>query len=156
MRRRNPIKSSNPRQDTEDAVREVRAIYAELESNPPERNCTLQTECCRFHLTGRTPVLTKGEAFTAAKAVKASGRKELPKRDDGACPLIHHATHKCKINELRPFGCRTHFCDAAGGPYTRREVSDHIRRLEAIDERLGGDGGRDITVAVRDALRELG
>lgn len=155
MRRRNPIKSSDPRRVTEEAVAEVRAIYAELEANPPERNCTLQTECCRFHLTGRTPVLTKGEAFTAAKAVRAAGRRELPKRDDGACPLLHPLTSRCMIYEGRPFGCRTHFCDAAGGPYTRREVSDHIRRLEEIDERLGGDGGRDITVAIRDALEEI-
>jgi hypothetical protein len=59
------------------------------------------------------------------------------------------------IYEGRPFGCRTHFCDAAGGPYTRREVTAHIRKLEEIDERLGGDGGRDITVAIRDALEEI-
>jgi hypothetical protein len=59
------------------------------------------------------------------------------------------------IYEGRPFGCRTHFCVAAGGPYTRKEVTDWIRRLEEIDERLGGDGGRDITVAIRDALEDL-
>jgi Fe-S-cluster containining protein len=155
MRRRNPIKSSDPRRDTEEAIAGVRAIYAELEANPPPRNCTLHTECCRFHLTGRTPVLTKGEALTAAKAVRAAGRRELPKREDGACPLLHPVTSKCMIYEGRPFGCRTHFCEAAGGPYARREVSDQIRRLEEIDERLGGDGGRDISVAIRDALEEI-
>lgn len=155
MRRRNPFKSPDPRRDTEEAITGVRAIYAELEANPPERNCTLLTECCRFQLTGETPVLTKGEALTAAKAVRAAGRKELPKRDDGACPLLHPVTSKCMIYAGRPFGCRTHFCEAAGGPYTRKEVTGHIRRLEEIDERLGGDGGRDITVAIRDALEEI-
>ena len=45
MRRRNPIKSSDPRRVTEEAVEQVHAIYAELEAHPPERNCTLQTEC---------------------------------------------------------------------------------------------------------------
>ena len=155
MRRRNPIKSSDPRKVTEEAVLQVRAIYAELQANPPERNCTLQTGCCRFHLTGRTPVLTKGEAFTAAKAVRASGRRELPKRDDGACPLLHPVTGKCMIYEGRPFGCRTHFCEAAGGPYARRDVAELIRRLDDIDERLGGEGTREIGAALRDALEEI-
>jgi Fe-S-cluster containining protein len=155
VRKRNPHKTSDPRRDTEEAVAGVRRIYAELKANPPDRNCTLRTECCRFQLTGQTPVLTKGEALTAAKAVRAAGRTELPKREDGACPLLHPFTSRCMIYEGRPFGCRTHFCEAAGGPYSRKEVSEWIRQLEEIDERLGGDGGRDITVAIRDALEEI-
>ena len=61
------------------------------------------------------------------------------------------------MHDLRraSFGCRTHFCESAGGPYSRKEVSEWIRRLEDIDERLGGDGGRDISVAIRDALEDL-
>jgi Fe-S-cluster containining protein len=155
MRRRNPHKTSDPRRETEEAVAAVRKVYAELAANPPERNCTLLTECCRFQITGMTPMLTKGEALTAAKAVRAAGRKELTKRDDGACPLLHPFTSRCMIYEGRPFGCRTHFCEAAGGPYERREVIDLIRRLEEIDERLGGDGPREITAAIAGALDEI-
>jgi len=42
----------------------------------------------------------------------------------------------------------THFCAAAGGPYARAEVLDLIRRLEAVDARLGGDGPRALKAAV--------
>ena len=155
MRKRNPRKTSDPRRDTEEAITAVLKIYAELKANPPSRNCTLQTECCRFQITGRTPMLTKGEALAAAKAVRAAGRTQLPKRDDGACPLLHPFTSRCMIYEGRPFGCRTHFCESAGGPYERREVVDLIHRLEEIDENLGGEGTREISAAICDALEEI-
>ncbi len=155
MRRRNPHKTTDPHRETEDAVNRVKKIYADLAANPPERNCTLLTECCRFQLTGRTPMLTKGEALVAAKAVRAAGRKELPEREDGACPLLHSYTSRCMIYEGRPFGCRTHFCEAAGGPYERREVVEFIHRLEDIDEDMGGDGPREITAAISGALQEI-
>jgi Fe-S-cluster containining protein len=64
-------------------------------------------------------------------------------------------TGDCLIYDSRPFGCRTHFCVAAGGPYARREVIDLIRRLEAIDEALGGTGPRLLPNAISDALKEL-
>jgi hypothetical protein len=34
----------------------------------------------------------------------------------------------------------------------RRQVADLIQRLEALDERLGGDGSRPFEAAVSDAL----
>ena len=135
------------------ALAEVRAIYRDLAARPIERNCQLRTQCCHFKLTGKTPYLTKGEALLAARAWKATGRKSLPVRDDGACPLLDPQTSRCLIYEDRPFGCRTHFCSAAGGPYARREVIDLIRRLETIDEQLGGDGPRAMPAAISSALR---
>ena len=137
------------------ALAAVRAIYAELAQRPVTRNCLARTECCQFHLTGLTPHLTKGEALLAAKALRATGRKELPDRDEGACPMLHPQTGRCLIYADRPFGCRTHFCAAAGGPYARKEVLDLIRQLEELDERLKGDGPRKIVSAVADALEEL-
>lgn len=134
---------------------EVRSVYAELAGRPVERACYARTECCQFQLTGLTPQLTKGEALVAAKGVRAAGRKTLPEADDGVCPLLKRATGRCLIYADRPFGCRTHFCAAAGGPYARKEVLDLIRRLEAVDQRLGGDGPRKISAAVADALREI-
>src|SRR5262245_27144534 len=112
------------REDFLDGLTEVRAVYAELAKRPVERFCQARTECCRFQLTGLTPQLTKGEAFAAAKAFRATGRKELPGSDDGACPLLKRETGKCMIYADRPFGCRTHFCEAAGGPYPRKQVLD--------------------------------
>jgi Fe-S-cluster containining protein len=137
------------------ALAEVRAVYAELAKRPVERACVARTECCQFKLTGLTPQLTKGEALVAAKGFRATGRKELPESTDGACPLLKRETGKCMIYAERPFGCRTHFCAAAGGPYSRKEVIDLIRRLEDVDQKLGGDGPRKIQVAIADALGEL-
>ena len=136
------------------AITRVREVYAELAQRPIERSCMRVNECCQFRLTGRTPYLTRGEALVAAKGLRASGRKELP-ATDGACPLLDERAGKCLIYADRPFGCRTHFCAAAGGPYARREVADLIHRLEAIDAELGGDGARALPHAVAEAMNQL-
>jgi len=134
------------------AIEEVGQVYRDLAARPIERACELRTQCCHFKLTGKTPYLTRGEALLAARALKATGRKQLPPRNDGACPLLEPQTTRCLIYEDRPFGCRTHFCAAAGGPYARREVIDLIRRLEQIDEQLGGDGPRALPAAISSVL----
>jgi Fe-S-cluster containining protein len=139
----------------ETALSEVRQVYADLAARPVDRNCVRLKECCHFKLTGRTPYLTKGEALLAAKALRAAGRRTLPVNPSGACPLLDEQTGDCLIYDSRPFGCRTHFCAAAGGPYSRREVIDLIRRLESIDESLGGTGPRRLPSAVSDALNEI-
>lgn len=137
------------------ALAQVRQVYVDLEQRPIERSCTRQTECCHFKLTGRTPYLTKGEAIVAARAFRATGRKSLPENSDGACPMLQPVTGNCLIYNDRPFGCRTHFCAAAGGPIARRDVVDFIRRLEQIDVELSGNGPRIFENAVADALEEL-
>jgi len=137
------------------ALAEVGDVYDALAERPIERSCVRRTECCQFKLTGRVPHLTRGEALLAARALRASGRKTVPPSVEGACPLLHPRTGRCLIYEGRPFGCRTHFCTAAGGPYARREVIDLIRRLEVVDESLGGTGPRELEAAVRDALSAL-
>jgi Fe-S-cluster containining protein len=143
------------REELPSVLGEIRAVYAELAKRPVLRSCQARTECCQFQLTGLTPHLTKGEALVAAKGLRAAGRKELPESIAGACPLLKRDTGKCMIYADRPFGCRTHFCAAAGGPYARKEVIDLIRRLEDVDQKLGGDGPRKIQAAVADALKEL-
>jgi uncharacterized protein len=137
------------------AIAEVRQVYADLAQRPIERSCMRRKECCQFKLTGRTPYLTKGEAFVAARALRATGRKTLPQNPDGICPMLHLATGNCVIYNDRPFGCRTHFCAAAGGTLARSEVLDLIRRLEKIDRALHGNGPRTLQNAVADALEEL-
>ena len=129
---------------------EVRAIYREWEQRPLERSCTGLGDCCRFRNTGRTPFLTKGEALVAAMAWRAAGRTSVPETADGACPFLK--ANRCQIYQGRPFGCRTHFCDAAGGPATRKEVRDLIQRLEEIDRKMGGDGGVNLPAAVAAAM----
>jgi uncharacterized protein len=142
---------------TDIAMRAIRAIYAELDQRPVQRECVRRTECCQFKLTGRTPMLTAGEALVAAAALKATGRRALPESGDaatGRCPMLNPAG-KCIIYDARPFGCRTHFCAAAGGPYTRNEVRDLIRRMEEIDVSLGGDGPHALPMAVESALETI-
>ncbi len=136
----------------EAAMAEVRAVYAELEERPAERFCVKRTECCQFRLTGATPYLTAGEAMVLAEAVRASGRGRVVEKADGSCPLLHAATGRCEVYDSRPFGCRTHYCEAAGGPLARREVVDLIRRLEAVDEALLAGGAQSLGVALREAL----
>jgi len=136
------------------ALEEVRDVYADLAKRPIARNCTRQTECCHFKLTGRTPYLTKGEALLAAKALRATGRKSLPE-SSGACPMLQSGTGNCLIYDNRPFGCRTHFCAAAGGPYARRDVLDLIRRLEQVEVQLNGTGPRMLPQAIAEALELL-
>lgn len=137
------------------ALAEVRKVYADLAQKPIQRNCLRKTECCHFKLTGRIPYLTKGEALIAAKALRATGRKSLPENVDGSCPMLQRETGNCLIYEDRPFGCRTHFCAAAGGPIARREVLDLIRRLEDVDLTLNGDGPHSLQNAVAAALDEM-
>ena len=138
-----------------EALEKVRAIYADLANRPVERQCIARTQCCQFRLTGLTPELTKGEALLAAKAFRATGRKELPERKDGACPLLQTETGRCMIYADRPFGCRTHFCEAAGGLIPRKQILDLTRRLEEVDRELGGDGPHQIESAVAAALQNL-
>lgn len=142
------------RLDSETGPR-VREVYAELAARPITRSCTLRTECCQFRLTGKIPHLTKAEALLAAKALRATGRRVLPERGDGACPMLHPATSRCLIYDSRPFACRTHFCAAAGGPWARRDVADLIRRLEDISIELGRADARPIGPAVEECLAEL-
>lgn len=137
------------------AVTAVRKVYSALATRPIERNCLRVKECCHFRLTGRTPYLTKGEALVAAKALRAAGRKALPDAAHGACPLLDPRNGNCLIYNDRPFGCRTHFCAAAGGPYARREVADLIQQLETIDAELGGNGASTLPFAVNEALKQL-
>lgn len=137
--------------DQDEAIAKVMEVYEELERRPVERDCVRRTECCQFKLTGHVPYLTEGEALVAARALRAKGIHKLISRNDGACPMLD-AGGLCQIYESRPFGCRTHFCVAAGGPYKRREVVDLIRELEDIDHAAGGCGPRTLPVAVKEAL----
>lgn len=140
----------------DELLKEVRAVYAELAQRPVERDCVRRTECCFFTMTGLTPQLTLGEAMVAAKAWRATGRKQLKSREDGGCPMYvgELGKGKCSIYDSRPFGCRTHFCEAAGGPYGRKEVVDLVYRLESVDAKLGGNGPKSLESAIKFAMNE--
>ena len=149
------MKRRRPPLTPDAAIAQVREIYDALARRPVERDCIRRTECCQFKLTGRTPFLTKGEALTAAKAWRSAGNRRLPSTPDGVCPFLERKSGRCLIYDGRPFGCRTHFCAAAGGPYARKEVIDLIHRLEDLDHSLGGDGAKSLPAAVAESLAEL-
>jgi len=69
--------------------------------------------------------------------------------------MLQRETGNCLIYADRPFGCRTHFCAAAGGPVARRDVLDLIRRLEDVDLALNGNGPRPLQSTVADALEGM-
>ena len=69
-------------------MEEVRQVYADLSLRPIQRDCVRLKECCHFKLTGRTPFLTKGEALLAAKALRASGRREMPEQFGKGVPVF--------------------------------------------------------------------
>ena len=149
------MKKRNGVDNAAESLAQVRRIYAEVDARPIERSCMRVKECCHFRLTGRTPYLTRGEALVAAKALRGTGRKGLPATANGMCPLLEVASGNCLIYKDRPFGCRTHFCAAAGGPYARREVADLIQQLEKIDADLGGSGASALPHAIGEALKQL-
>jgi len=138
-----------------DAERGVKSVYADLDARPVERDCIRRTECCRFKLTGKMPMVTRGEALVLARAWRAAGRSQVEPRPDGVCPVLDEATGSCRAYAARPLSCRTHFCDAAGGPYRRKEVIDLVHRIEAIDATLGSDGPLALPIALAAALRRM-
>ena len=87
------------------ALAEVRRIYADLATQPVERQCIRRTECCQFKLTGLTPYLTKGEAFVAARAWRATGRKKLPPEINGACPMLEDSFQATLLQRDGFFHC---------------------------------------------------
>lgn len=142
-----------PQPDLSIIAEKVQAVYAEWEGTPLTRNCTGIAQCCHFSLTGKTPYITRGEAFLAARAWKATGRKAIPSPPNGSCPFLVNS--RCAIYKSRPFGCRTHFCHAAGGAAPRAMVRHLIQKLEDVDRSLGGDGGVNLPTAVANAFQTL-
>lgn len=131
----------------------VRGVYDALANRSLERQCTGRAECCRFRLTGRTPFLTRGEALVAMQGSRAAGRRKLPLPADGSCPMLG-TDGRCTVYASRPFACRTHFCEPAGGPWPRRDVRDLIHELEDIDRKFGGSGGSGLPAAMKWAAGE--
>ena len=144
-----PASHTTKKDREREAAAKVRAVYDDLAQRPVERACELRTECCRFKLTGETPWLTGAEALVAVRALRAAGRTKLAEPADGACPMLDPRNGRCVIYADRPFGCRTHFCEAAGGPYERREVVDLIRRLEEARAELGEYQPKPIVSALK-------
>jgi Fe-S-cluster containining protein len=93
--------------------------------------------------------------FNATREVRKIYADLAARPLERSCALLDTKTSRCLIYESRPLGCRTHFCAAAGGPYPRTHVLDLIRRLEEIDQDLGGDGSHPIEKSITAALSDF-
>lgn len=118
----------------------LRALYEETDRLLAGWTCSASSECCRFGLTGREPLLWPNEWLLVDRALAARGlggkrrrRARLPVFGRGAadperpCPLLSDEG-RCTVYEVRPFGCRTFFCERAEGP-ARRPPREALARI---------------------------
>lgn len=150
----------------EDALlRELEALYAEVDAAYALATCEASSECCRFGITGREPQVTTLEVALITRALKARGgplharRRALPISGDAArervCPLLDR-DGRCSVYTSRPLGCRTFFCQRASVPEppTRKELAWSVRRLRELSarHRPSGDEPRALTRALEEPL----
>lgn len=94
-------------------------LYQDVDQALDNLTCAASTECCRFELTGREPLITPLEVAEMTLAARASGGKlgakvprsrRLAVAQDGACVFLG-SQGRCTIYNARPLGCRTFFCE---------------------------------------------
>jgi uncharacterized protein len=135
---------------------EVLALYAEADRLLAGWTCESTTDCCRFAVTGREPQLWPNEWRVLERAIAARGvpirKLRVVEDSEATCPLLDRG--RCTVYAVRPFGCRTFFCDRAVGPerrLPRAELAEIGRRIAAAaradDPRC--DGPRRITAWLR-------
>lgn len=112
-------------------------------------SCDSSTDCCHFGRTGREPYLLAIEFELVAARLKAQPIKKEPSQttrrghrlaivdDERRCPLLD-PQGKCRVYDVRPFGCRTFFCERASGPgrMPRTQTRDELRQISALNEQF--------------------
>ncbi len=111
----------------------VRAVLdeAELLASPKGQVCLGGGVCCRFDLAGFRLYLTTGEMALLSN-IEAPDMANVTK---GRCP--YQVGPRCTAREVRPLGCRTHFCRKgpagdkaiAGNEGLYEDMHARIRRL---------------------------
>ncbi len=139
-------------------LRELRALYAQVDALYSDWSCPGSTECCRFGITGRQPYVTSIEVTAIERALAQRGgplhakKRALPLTADVAheriCPLLDRQG-RCSVYADRPLGCRTFYCEraSAGAGPAREQLRELVRRLQelASRQRMGGELARPIT-----------
>lgn len=125
---------------------ELVALYAEVDALLAPFGCAGTAECCTFSNTGREPYPTAVELAGVELAIAERGgarallrrpdKRRLALADDRRCPLLS-SDGRCRIYALRPFGCRTFFCDRRTGddPWPREELLALGARLSDLSAR---------------------
>lgn len=109
----------------QEAFRALAAVYAKVDAETPRRGCRRCGECCHFETFGHRLFATYLEALYL---VAVSG-KPPGKFDDDSCPYQRGIL--CTARSGRVLGCRTFFCESAGGAVSglhERALAD-IRRI---------------------------
>ena len=126
----------------------LRAVYDDVDRATPVRDCRLRTTCCRFAVTGAEPQVTELEVAYLLSRWRATGRRLPSVEPGGDCPMLDPDDGRCLAYDGRPLGCRTHFCDAAGGKVSRASLSAALAEIDALDDARGGRGSRPLTAAL--------
>src|SRR5262249_13399802 len=113
-------------------------------------SCDRSTDCCHFGRTGREPQLWPAEWALLAEALRRRPpprSRRLPIAAERRCPLLGD-DDRCVAYDVRPFGCRTYYCERALGP-TRRppraELTALGRRIAALSEAVADEGPRALS-----------
>jgi Fe-S-cluster containining protein len=128
----------------------LRALYREADQLLDGWTCAASTDCCHFARTGREPLVWPNEWALLDRAISARGvaRKALPVLDERRCPLLG-PDQRCTVYEVRPFGCRTFFCDRGEGPtrWPRAALVEVGRKIATLAQTAEPtcDGPRTLT-----------
>ncbi len=110
------------------ALRELEAVYREVDALLARTGCAKSGECCRLAVTRREPYLLPLERLRLDQALARQGRAWPTAREDGACALLDASGLRCSVYADRPFGCRTFFCGRRTG---KQVASAELHRLSA-------------------------
>jgi len=123
----------------EQALRELHLEIAES-TRAARPLCIASGHCCRFDAFGHSLYLTGLEAAWVLEQLHAQLGRSLAQQEvqraieQGRCPFLQDGL--CTVHPIRPFGCRTFFCD----PQARRWQEDLHERchsvLRALHDRL--------------------
>jgi Fe-S-cluster containining protein len=139
--RRGDDRDATERRRVEGLEATLREVYAEVDAMHEGWSGEATTDCCHFGRTGREPYVTTIEARLVGRATRAQGKRlDRTKRalpilgsDERRCPLLDDEG-RCSVYEVRPFGCRTFYCDRAtpGERVKQRDINAFVARIRAI------------------------
>lgn len=115
-----------------DAHRLLLDLYAELDAELAElqASCRACGTCCDFSTHGSVLFASRLERDVLATAGEASTRG-----GDLVCPYL--AGGKCSAREVRPLGCRTHYCRGDAVERGRELYEKYRARVAEISRRCG-------------------
>ncbi len=126
---------------TEPVDSTLRSIYREIaESTRTARPiCVASGKCCRFEAYGHRLYVTGLEVAWFLDQFEALGRSVTlaeiaAARGAGTCPFL--AEGFCSVHTIRPFACRTFFCDPRSEAWQTELHESCHGRVRALHEQL--------------------